>query len=171
MKVDNNSFERVEQVKYLGTNLMDQKSKKEEIKSRLKSENACYPSVQNPLPSSLLSKNINVKIYRNIILHVVLYGCEIWCLILREEHRLRIFANRLPRKIFGPRRDEVTGRWWRLHNEELYEMYFLPNNIRVTKSRRVKWTGDIAHMGNRRGAYRILVRKPDGKRPFGRPRL
>jgi hypothetical protein len=74
------------------------------------------------------------------------------------------------RNIFGPKRDEVTGEWWRLHNEDLYEMYFLPDITGVTKSRRVKWTGDRARMGNRGGAYRVLVRKPDGKRPLGMPR-
>ena len=105
-----------------------------------------------------------------IILPVELCGCEIWCLTLREEHRLRIFENRVLRKIFGPKRDEVPGEWSRPHNEDLYEMYSLPSTIRVTKSRRMKWTEDIARMGNRTVVYRVLVRKPDGKRPLGRPR-
>jgi len=112
---------------------------------------------------------INIR-YRNIILTVVLCGCEIWCLTLREENRLRIFENRVLRKVFRPKRDEVTGEWWRPHNEDLCEMYFLPNSIRVTKSRRMKRTGAIALMGNRRGVYRVLARKPGGKRSLGRPR-
>ena len=109
MKVDNSSIERLEEFKYLGTTLTNQNSIQKEIKSRLKSGNACYHSVQNLLSSSLLSKNLKIKIYRTIILPVVLYGCETWSLTLREEHRLRVFENRVLRRIFGPRRDGVTG--------------------------------------------------------------
>ena len=89
----------------------------EEIKSRLRSGNACYHSVQNLLSSSLLSKNLKIKMYRTIILPVVLYGCETWSLTLREERKLRVFENMVLRRIFGPRRDEVTGDWRRLHND------------------------------------------------------
>ena len=95
--------------KYLGTTLTSQTSIQEEIKSRLKLGNVCYHSVQNLLSSSLLSKNLKIKIYRTIILPVVLYGCETWSLTLREEHRLSVFENRVLRRIFGPRRDGVTG--------------------------------------------------------------
>jgi len=111
------------------------------------------------LSSSFLSNNIKIKIYRTIILSVVLYGCETWSLTLREEHRLRAFENRLLRKIFGPRSDEVTGEWRKLHNEVLNDLYYPPNIIRVTKARRKKWTGHVAHMGARSGAYRNLVGK------------
>ena len=89
------------------------------------SGNACYHSVQNVLSSRLLSKNLKIKIYRTIILPVVLYGCETWSLTLREERKLRVFENRVLRRIFGPRRDEVTGEWRRLHNEELRERFVL----------------------------------------------
>jgi hypothetical protein len=89
--------------------LTNQNSIQEEIQGRLKSRNACYHSVQNLLSYSLLSKNLKIKIYRTIILPVVLYGCETWSLTLREESRLRVFENRVLRKVFGPRRDEVTG--------------------------------------------------------------
>ena len=95
----------------------------EEIKSRLKSGNACYYSVQNRLSSSLISKNLKIKIYRTIILPVVLYGCETWSLTLREEHRLSVFENRVLRRILGPKRDEVTWEWSKLHNEELNDLY------------------------------------------------
>ena len=105
-KTDNSSFGRMEQFTYWGTTLTNQNSIQEEIKSRLNSGNACYHSVQNLLSSSLLSKNIKIKVYRCIIL----YGCETWSLTLREECRLRVFENRMLRRIFGPKWDEVT-RW------------------------------------------------------------
>jgi len=122
MKIDNSSIERVEELKYLGTTLTDQNSIQEEIKSRLKLGNACYHSVQNLLSSRLLSKNLKIKIYRTLILPVVLYGCETWSLTLREERRLRVFENRMLRRVFGPKREEVTREWRKLHNEELNEM-------------------------------------------------
>jgi len=131
---DYSSFERVEEFKYLGTTITNQNSIKEEINSRLKSQNACYYSVQNPLSSSLLSKNVKIKIYRTIILPVLLYGCETWSLTLREERRLRVFENRLLRRKFGPKRDEVTGDWRKLHNEELNDLYSSHNIVQI-KSR------------------------------------
>ena len=99
------------------------------------------------MSSSLLSKNINIKIYRTIILPVVLYGCETWSLILREERRLRVFENRVLRRIFGLKRDKVTGEWRKLHNEELNDPYSSANIIRVIKSRIMRWAGHVAHMG------------------------
>ena len=112
----------------------------------IQSGNACYHSVQNLLSSSLLSKNLKIKIYRTIILPVVLYGCETWLLTLRDEHRPRVFENRVLRRIFGPRRDEVTGEWRKLHNEELSDLYSSQNILRVIKSRRMRWLGHVAHM-------------------------
>jgi len=109
MKTDNSSFERVEDFNYLGTTLTIQNSSQKEIKSRLKLGNACYYSVQNLLSSSLLSLKLKIKIHRIIILPVVLYGCETWSLTLREERRLRVFENRVLRRIVGSKRDEVTG--------------------------------------------------------------
>jgi len=135
VKIDNSSTERVEEFKYLGMTLTDQNSMREKIKSRLKLGNACYHLVQNLFSSRLLSKNLKIKIYRTIILLVVLYGCETWSLALREERRLRVFENRLLRRVFGPKRDEVTGEWRKLHNEELNDLYSLPNIVRVVKSR------------------------------------
>ena len=109
MKTDNSSIERVEEFKYLGTLLTNQNSIQDEIKSRLKSGNACYYSVQNLLSSSLLSKKLKIKIYRTMILPVVLYGCETWSLTLREERRLRVFGNSVLRRVFVFKRDRVTG--------------------------------------------------------------
>jgi hypothetical protein len=85
--------------------------------------------------------------------------------------RLRVLENRVFRRIFGPKGDAVTGEWRKLHNEELNILHTSPNNVRVTKSRRMKWAGHVASMGERRGVYRVLVGKPGGKRPLGRPRL
>jgi hypothetical protein len=137
----------------------------EEIK-RLNLGNACHHSVQNILSSSLLTKNIKIRIYKTIILPVVLYGCETWSLQLREKHRLRVFENRVLRRIFGPRRDEVTGDWRKLHIEELHKLYSSLNIIGITKSRRMRWAGYVARMGPTRNAYRILAGKPEGKRPL-----
>jgi hypothetical protein len=94
----------------------------------------------------LLFKNIKIKIYRTVILPVVLYGCETWSLTSTEGHRVRVFENRVLRRIFGPKRDDVTGEWRRLHNEELYDLYSSPNIIRVIKSRK-KWAGYVARLG------------------------
>jgi hypothetical protein len=91
-------------------------------------------------------------------------------LTLREEHRLRVFENRVLRRMFGPKRDEVTGGWRKLHNEELHNLYSSPSIIRMIKSRRMRWIGHVARMGEKRNAYRILAGNPEGKRPLGRPR-
>jgi hypothetical protein len=98
----------------------------------------------------LLSKNLKIGIYKTIILPVALYGCETWSLTLREEHRLKVFENRVLRRIFGLRRDEVTGEWGKLHNEELRDLYSSPRIITLIKSRRMKWAGHVARMGLKR---------------------
>ena len=105
-----------------------------------------------------------------IILPVVLCGCETWSLTLREERKLRVFENVVLRRILGNRRGEVTGEWRRLHNEELNDLYTSLNIVRVIKSRRMRWAGHVARMGEEREVYRVLVGKPEGKRPMGRPR-
>jgi hypothetical protein len=141
----------LEEFKYLGSTLTDQNSIQEEIKSRLKLGNACYYLVQNILSSRLISRNLKIKIYRSIILPVVLYGCETWSLTFREERRLRVFENRVLRRVFGPRRGEVTGEWRKLHNEELNDLYSLPNIVRLVKSRRMRGAGHVRVWGRREG--------------------
>ena len=123
IKTDNSSFERVEQFKYIGRNLTDHISIQEDIKSKLRSGNVCYRLVQNLLFFSLLFKNLKIKIYRNIILSVVLYGSETWSLALRDERRLRVFENRVLRSIFVPKRDEIIGEWRKLHRKALNHLY------------------------------------------------
>jgi hypothetical protein len=101
---------------------------------------------------------------------VVLYGCKTWSLTLREEHRLRVFENKVMRTIFELKRDEVMGRWRKLCNEKLHDLYSSPSIIRMIKSRKMWWAGNVARMLEKRNAYRLLVGKPGGKRPLGRPR-
>ena len=118
--------------------------------------------MQNLLSSKLPSKNLKIKIYRTIILPVVLYACETWSLTLREERRLRVFGNRGLRRIFGPKRDQVTGEWRKLHKKEPYDLYSSSNVTWMMESRIVRGAGHVAFMG----AYRILMRKHEGKRPL-----
>ena len=122
------------------------------------------------LSSSLKSENLKIKIHRPKIMSVAFYGFAAWSLTLREERRLTVFENRVLRRIFGPKRDEVTGEWRKLHNEELTDLYFSPNIVQVIKSRRERWVGHVARMGERKGVYRVLVGKPEGKRTLGRHR-
>jgi hypothetical protein len=107
--------------------------------------------------------------YLKAILPVVLYGCETWSLTLREEHRLRVFENRVLRRIFGPKREEDRS-WRKLHNDELHSLYSSPNIVRVIKSRGMRWAGHVARMGKGRGVDRVLIGRSEGKRPLGRPR-
>ena len=116
----------------------------------------CYPKIQ-------------IKIFRTITLPV-LYGCETWSLTLREERRLRVFENRVLRRIFGSKGDLLTREWRELHNEELNDLYFSPNIVRVIKSRRMRWAEHVARMGERRGIYRVSVGKYEGKGQLGRHR-
>ena len=141
------------------------------MKRRLKSGNVYYFSAQNFLSFRLISKNLKIKIYKTIIMPGFFYGCETWLLTLREERRLRVFENRVLRSIFGSRRDEVTGEWRKLHNEELNDLYSSPNIVQVIKSRRIRWARHVARMRYRRGVFRVLIGKPVRKRPFWRPKL
>jgi len=126
--------------------------------------------LQSVYKTAFVETALNMSRSSIIPLPVVLYGCETWSLTLREERRLSVFENRVLRRIFGPKRDEVTGKWRKLHTEELSDLYSLPNTVRVLKSRRMRWAGHVARMGEGRGVYRVLVGKPEGKGPVGRPR-
>ena len=113
---------------------------------------------------------MKVNTYKTIILIVVLYDCETWSLTLREEQRFRVFKNKVLRKIFGTKREEITGEWRKLHNADLHTLYSSHNIIRNIKSRRLRWAGHIAHMEESKNAYRDLVGRHEGKRPLGRSR-
>ena len=170
IQIGNKSSETVEQFKYLGTNLMNQNSIHEEIKGRWIPGNACYHSVLNPLSPSLISKNVKIKIHGTIILPVVLNCCETWSLTLRQECVLTIFENRVLKDILGPKRDEVTGEWRRLHNVKLYALYSSPHFILAIKLRRIGWAGHVTCMGESSCASRVLVGKHERRRPLERPR-
>jgi hypothetical protein len=103
-----------------------------------------------------------------IILPVVLHGCDTWSLTVKEEHKLKEFENRVLRRIFGSKRDGVTGGWRKLYNEGLHNLYSSRSIIRIIKSRRMRWAGHVARMGEKRNVYRLLVGKPEGKRQLGR---
>jgi hypothetical protein len=105
-----------------------------------------------------------------IILPVVLYGCETWSLTLRDKHRLRVFENRVLSRISGPKRDEIRGEWRNLHNEELHNLYSFPDIIWQIKSRRMRWVRHVTRMREERKVYRVLMGKPEGRRPLERPR-
>jgi hypothetical protein len=113
---------------------------------------------------------LKVRIYKTIILPVVLYGRETWSLTVREEHKLRVFENRFLRRIFGPKRDGVTGGCRELHTEKLHNLYYSPSIIRIIKLRRMGWAGHVAQMGEKRNMYSLLVGKPEGRRSLARPR-
>ncbi|KAJ4447212.1 hypothetical protein ANN_09214 [Periplaneta americana] len=170
IKIGDLSFEEVEKFKYLGATVTNINDTREEIKRRINMGNACDYSVEKLLSSSLLSKNLKVRIYKTVILPVVLYGCETWTLTLREEQRLRVFENKVLRKIFEAKRDEVRGEWRKLDNAELHALYSSPDIIRNIKCRRLRWAGHVARMGESRNAYRVLVGRPEGKSSLGRPR-
>jgi hypothetical protein len=118
--------------KYLGMTVTNQNLIQEEIKRRLNSGNTSYHSVQNLFSPHLLSQSLKIRIYKTVILPVVLYGCENMSLTLREEHRLQVFENRVLRRMFKLKRDEVTGGWKKLHNEELHDLYSLSSIIRIS---------------------------------------
>jgi len=134
----------------LGTKSTNQNSIQEETKSRFKAGNACYYSVQNLLFSSSLSKNIKTKVCRTIILRVVLYGYVTCSLTLKVKRRLSVFENRTLRRIFGPKKDEVTRKWRKLNDDELNYQYSSLDIIRVMKSRRMRWAGHVAYTVERR---------------------
>jgi hypothetical protein len=152
IKIANRSFENVAQFRYLGTRVTNPNSIWEEIMRRLNFGNACYHSVQHLLSSRLLSKNVKIRIYKTIILPVRLHGRETWSLTLREEHSLRVFDKRILRRVFGPKKDEMTRGWRKLHNEGLHKLYSSPSIIGVIKSRKTRWAGHVARI-RRRGKY------------------
>ena len=143
-------FVNVEKFRYLGVTVRNTNDISEEIKCRINMGNACYYSLEKILSSCLLSKKLKVKTCKTIILPVVLNGCGTWSLTLREEHRLGAFENKVLRKIFGAKKDEITGEWRNLHNAELHALYSSPNIIRSIKSRRLRWAGHVARIGQYR---------------------
>jgi hypothetical protein len=108
-----------------------------------------------------LRPGLSIRVFPSVFPAEILYGCETWSLTLGEEHRVKVFENRVLRRIFGPKRDEVTGGWRKLHNEKLHHLYSSPSIIRMINSRRMRWTGYVACIGEKRNAYRVLVGKPE----------
>jgi hypothetical protein len=165
IKTANRCSENVAQFRCLEMAVTDQNWIQEEMKRRLNSGNACNHSVQNLLSPCLLCKNLEIRISKTLILLVVLYEREAWSLTLRQEHRLRVFGNRVLRRIFRPKLDEVIGSWRKLHNEELHNLNTSPSIIRMIRLRRMRSAGHVPQMGIKKNA---LVGNPEGKRPLGR---
>jgi hypothetical protein len=138
IRVANISYENMSQFRYLGTIVTNQNLIQEEINRRMNYGYACYHSFQNLLSSRLRSKNVKIVLYKTVTLPVILYGLETWSLALREKHRLRAFKNRVLRRLFGPKKSEVTRGWRKLHNEGLSDLYCSPSIIRMIKSKRVR---------------------------------
>jgi hypothetical protein len=126
-------------------------------------------TLTNPFTSRLRPRKLQIKIYKPVILLVLLYGCETWSLTLGEKYRLGVFENRVLRRIFGPKR-EADGSWRKLHSDELHSLYSSLNIVRVIKSRKMRWAGHVARMGEGRGVYRVLVGRPERTRPLERNR-
>jgi hypothetical protein len=147
IKTVNRSFENVDKFKYLGTTVTNRNVIQEEIERRLNSDNACYDSVQKFLPSRLLCKNVENRIYKTIILSLVFMGVKLGLLTLREEHRLSVFENRVLWRIFGLMRGEAMGGWRKVH-EELHNWYCPSSIIRMTKIW-IRWACHVARMGRR----------------------
>jgi hypothetical protein len=139
----------VAQFRYLGTTITNQNLTQEKINRRLNSGNACYHAVHAVFSPAVQTHTKN-RIYKTIILPMVLYACETWSLTLREEHRLGVFENRVLRRTFGSKRNEVTGGWRTLHNEKLHNLYSSPSIIRVIKLRRMRWEGHVTRMAVKR---------------------
>jgi hypothetical protein len=168
IRTANESFENVVKFELFATTLTNQNDIHDEIKSRLNSR--MFAIIQSKifcLPFSY-QKNLKTKIYKTVILTVVLCGHETWSLTLREESRLRVSENRVLRRIFGPK-SEGDGSCRKFHNDELYRLYSSSNVVRVIKSRRMRWTGHVARMGEERGLYRVWAGRPEGRRPLERP--
>ena len=142
--------------KYLGSLVKNENSTRDEIKCRLKAGNSCYYSVQALLSSRLLPRNLKIKIYKTIILSVVLYGCKTWSLTLKEERRLRVFENRILKWIFEPKKD-ANEEWRRLNNEEFHSLYCSPNIFSVLKSRRLRRTAYVSRIVEGRITIKILT--------------
>jgi hypothetical protein len=165
----NKPFENLVNFKNLEARVANQNCIRGEIKSKLNLENASYHSVQNLLPSRLISRKLKIKIFKTLISPVVLYGGETWSLDLRGDYRLTDFENRELRRIFGPKKEEEVS-WRKLRSNELHDTYSSPNIVRVIISGRMKSAGHVARMGEGRCVYRVLVRRPEGKRSVGRPK-
>jgi hypothetical protein len=164
IKVPLNRCRILRHKKYLGMTVTNQNLIQEDVRG-LNSNNACYHLAQTLLSSCLLSKNIEIRICKNIILPVVLYGCETWPLTLTEEHRLRIFENRVLIRIFLPK----GMKWW-VGGENWFVICTLCSIIKMIKSRRMIWVENVARIGEKRNACRLLAGKPEGKRTLGRTR-
>ena len=162
------SFERVNQFKYLGSILTDDNNISEEVRSRVTSGNKCFFALSNVFKSKIINRKLKITAFNTILKPIVMYGSECWTLTTKDEEFLRAWERKILRKIYGPK--QLDGQWRIRTNEELYQLYQKPDIIKEIKSKRLRWLGHVERMPEDRAAKKVWKGRQEGQRKSGRPR-